>query len=74
MSNSTIWEPSPKFKGYEVSRNELVRNIKTKRILPQRIDPFDPDRRNRVTVVYRDMPIEVFVKEILNNAFGVIKE
>jgi hypothetical protein len=74
MSNSTIWAASPKFRGYEVSRNELVRNIKSKRIIPQRIDPFDKERRARVTVVYREFPIEIFVKEILNNAFGVIKE
>lgn len=70
MSNSTIWAPSLKFRGYEVSRTELVRNIKTKRLVPQRIDPFDPDRKARVTVIYRDFPREIFVKEILDNAFG----
>lgn len=73
MSNNAVWEASPKFVGYEVSKNELVRNIKTKRIVPQRIDPFDRDRRAKVTIIYRNNPVEVFVKEVLESAFGVAK-
>lgn len=72
MSNGIEWAPAPKFPGYEVSRNHLVRNSKTKRIVPQKTGGsiFD-DRRPRVTLVHRnDRPVDVFVEEIVRSAFG----
>jgi hypothetical protein len=70
MSNRTIWAHSLKFIGYEVSKNELVRNINTKRIVPQRIDR---ERKAKVTIIYRNNPVEVFVKELVRSTFGGVK-
>jgi hypothetical protein len=70
MSNNTVWAPARKFPGYEVSKNHLVRNIRTKNVLPQRRDPFDSERRPRVTLIFKEHPVEVFVQELVNNTFG----
>lgn len=70
MSNGIQWEPARKFPGYEVSRNHLVRNSRTKRIVPQRYDRYDKERRLMVNIIYRDNPRNVFVQELVHNAFG----
>lgn len=71
MSNGTEWAPAPKFPGYEVSKNHLVRNIKSKRIVPQKYDPFARERKAKVTLIGRnDHPVDVFVEEIIRSAFG----
>lgn len=70
MSNGTIWEPIRKFPGYELSRTELVRNIKTRRIVPQRIDPFDREHRRRVVLMRGAYPVEAFVQELVYSTFG----
>lgn len=72
MSNGTEWAPAPKFPGYEVSKNHLVRNMKTKRIVPQRhANIFDRERKPTVTLIHRnDRPVNVFVEELVRSAFG----
>jgi hypothetical protein len=71
MSNGIEWAPAPKFPGYEVSKNHLIRNSKTKRIVPQRFEPFARERKAKVTLIHRnDRPIEVFVDEVVRSAFG----
>lgn len=71
MSNGIEWAPARKFPGYEVSRNHLVRNIKTKKVLPQRYDPYDPEQLRKVSIIYRDNPVDVFVRELVKSAFGL---
>lgn len=70
MSNGITWEPIRKFPGYEVSKNWLVRNSRTKRIVSQRIDPFDRDHQPRVTLVRNENAVEVFVQELVRSTFG----
>ena len=71
MSNGTEWAPARKFPGYEVSRNHLIRNVKTKNVVPQRYDPYDSERLPKVQIIYRNNPVDVFVREMFNSAFGV---
>lgn len=70
MSNSIEWAPLRNFPGYEISKNHLVRNIRTKRIVSQRIDPFDRDMKPRVTLVRKENAVEVFVQELVRSTFG----
>jgi hypothetical protein len=71
MSNGIEWAPARKFPGYEVSKNHLVRNSKTKNIIPQRYNPYDSERLPKVTIIYRNNPTDVFVRELVKSAFGV---
>lgn len=70
MSNGLEWAPILKFPGYEISKTHLVRNIRTKRIVSQRIDPFDREMKPRVTLVRKDNAVEVFVQELVRLTFG----
>jgi hypothetical protein len=70
MSNGIVWEPIRKFPGYEVSKNHLIRNSKTKRIVSQRVDRFDREQRPKVVLVRQERAVEVFVQEIVYSTFG----
>lgn len=73
MSNGEEWRVARKFPGYEVSRNELVRHIKSKRLVSQRVDLFDSERRCTVVLVRKEFPVQVFVKEIVYHEFPELR-
>ena len=69
MSNGIKWAPIFRYPGYEVSMNHLVRNERTKKLVRQRVDPFDRERRTTVTLVRNGRAKVVFVPEIVATTF-----
>ena len=64
------WRRSRKFPKYEVSATELVRNIKTKDIVPHKVDR---ERRRKVILVKTEFPIEAFTKELVYDEFPELR-